>query len=92
MRPHASGLPAEESSTPSRPEAIDLIRRAIARLAANKGEPWVLKATIRPMVLRLDPTFDEKSCGVTTFSELLKKYVDLLEERKGQYDREYRLK
>lgn len=83
---------AEESSTPSRPEAIDLIRRAIARLAANKGEPWVLKATIRPMVLRLDPTFDEKSYGTTTFSELLKKYGDILEERKGQYDREYRLK
>jgi len=36
-------LPTEESdrtesATPSPPEAIDLIRRAIARLAANKGE------------------------------------------------------
>ena len=81
-----------ESSTPSRPEAIDLIRRAITRLAANKGEPWVLKATIRPMVLRLDPTFDESFYGVATFSELLKKYDDVLEERKGQYDREYRLR
>ena len=80
------------SSAPERPEAIDLIRRAIARLAANKGEPWVLKAAIRPMVMRLDPTFDEKSYGAATFSALLKKYDDVLEVRKGQYDQEYRLK
>jgi len=80
------------SSAPERPEAIDLIRRAIARLAANKGEPWVLKAAIRPMVMRLDPTFDEKSYGAATFSALLKKFDDVLEVRKGQYDQEYRLK
>ncbi len=83
---------AVDSEVPSRPDAIDLIRRAIVRLSANKGEPWVLKATIRPMVLRLDPTFDEASYGAATFSELLKKYDTVLEERKGQYDREYRLR
>jgi hypothetical protein len=81
-----------ESSPAVRPEAIDLIRRAIARLAANKGEPWVLKAAIRPMVLRLDPTFDEKSYGSATFSTLLKKYDDVLEVRKGQSDQEYRIR
>jgi hypothetical protein len=80
------------SSAPERPEAIDLIRRAITRLAANKGEPWVLKAAIRPMVMRLDPTFDEKSYGATTFSALLKKYDYVLEVRKGEHDQEYRLK
>ena len=74
------------------PEAIDLIRRAIGRLAANTGEPWVLKATIRPMVQRLDPTFDEKTYGVATFSALLKKYEDVLEVRKGQSDQEYRVR
>ena len=83
-------------SAPSKPpapvEAIDLIRRAIGRLAANKGEPWVLKATIRPMVQRLDPTFDEKTYGAATFSALLKKYEDVLEIRKGQFDQEYRVK
>jgi hypothetical protein len=81
-----------ESAMPTQPEAIDLIRRAIARLAANKGEPWVLKAAIRPMVIRLDPTFDEKSYGATTFSGLLKQYDDVLEVRKGQYDQEYRIR
>jgi hypothetical protein len=81
-----------ESTNPARPEAIDLIRKAIARLAANKGEPWVLKGSIRPMVLRLDPTFDEASYGATNFSALLKKYDDVLEMRKGQSDQEYRVR
>lgn len=77
---------------PAAPEALDLIRRAIARLAANKGEPWVVKASIRPMVQRLDPTFDEKTYGAATFSALLKKYDSVLEVRKGQFDQEYRIR
>ncbi len=81
-----------ESSSSAQPDAVELIRRAIGRLAANKGGPWVLKATIRPMVLRLDPTFDEKSYGASTFSELLKKHDDVLEVRKGQHDQEYRVR
>ena len=62
------------------------------RLAANNGEPWVKKAAIRPMVVRLDPTFDEKTYGASTFSELLKRYAEVLEERKGQFDREFRIR
>jgi hypothetical protein len=82
-----------KGAVPSPVDAIDLIRKAIGRLAANKGEPWVLKAAIRPMVVRLDSTFDEKTYGVATFSSLLKKYEDeALEVRKGQYDQEYRIR
>ncbi len=44
------------------------------------------------MVQRLDPTFDEKTYGVATFSALLKKYDDVLEVRKGQSDQEYRVR
>ena len=81
------------SSAPeAAPDAVDLIRRAIGRLAANKGEPWVLKAAIRPMVQRLDPTFDEKTYGVATFSALLKKHEASFEVRKGSSDQEYRIK
>jgi hypothetical protein len=90
--PRAEESTSAESSSPSRPEAIGLIRRAIVRLAANKGEPWVLKAAIRPMVLRLDSTFDEASYGAATFSELMKKYEDVLEVRKGKHDQEYRIR
>jgi len=81
-----------EEATPVPPDAADLIRRAIARLSANKGDPWVLKAAIRPMVKRLDPTFDEQTYGATTFAELFKQHADIFEMRKGQHDQEYRIK
>lgn len=81
-----------EDSTTQPPSAVDLIRRAIARLSANKGDPWVLKAAIRPMVKRLDPTFDEKTYGVSTFAELLKQHAEIFEVRKGKHDHEYRIK
>lgn len=96
--PAASDLdppPLPEVTEPRPPvpsDAVDLIRRAITRLSANKGDPWVLKAAIRPMVKRLDPTFDEKSYAVATFTELLKQHSDIFEVRKGQYDQEYRIK
>jgi len=73
------------------PDAIDLIRRAIGRLAANKGEPWVLKAAIRPMVRRLDPTFDEKTYGAATFSPYSRN-TRRAGVRKGQFDQEYRVR
>ncbi len=82
----------QTQSPPAAPDARDLIRRAVNRLSANKGEPWVLKSAIRPMVVRLDPTFDEQTYGARTFSELLKKYDDILEARKGQHDQECRLR
>lgn len=81
-----------EDAPPAPPDAADLIRRAIARLSANKGDPWVLKAAIRPMVKRLDPTFDENTYGVPTFAELLKQHADVFDVRKGQHDQEYRIK
>lgn len=80
----------EVASVP--PDAPDLIRRAIARLSANKGDPWVLKAAIRPMVKRLDPTFDEQTYGAKTFTELLRQHANIFEMRKGLHDQEYRIK
>lgn len=72
-------------------DAVELIRRAMVRLSANRGDPWVLKAAIRPMVKRLDPTFDEASYGAANFADLLKKHSAVFEVRKGQHDQEYRI-
>jgi uncharacterized protein (TIGR00288 family) len=85
-------LEESENVSPVLPDPVDLVRRAIARLSANNGDPWVLKAAIRPMVKRLDPTFDEKSYGVSTFAELLKQHAAVFEVRKGRHDQEYRIK
>lgn len=100
FRYYESLLIADEATAGSPPaaavvpaaDAADLIRRAIARLSSNDGDPWVLKAAIRPMVKRLDPTFEEKAYGATTFAELLKKHADLFEVRPGQHDHEIRIR
>jgi hypothetical protein len=92
VAPNAEPTVPAENALPQPLDAAELIRKAIARLSANHGDPWVLKAAIRPMVKRLDPTFDEKIYGVSTFAELLKKHGDLFETRKGQHDHEYSIR
>lgn len=81
-----------EDIAPAPADPVDLIRRAILRLSANRGDPWVLKAAIRPMVKRLDPTFDESIYNASNFADLLKKHSEVFEVRKGQHDQEFRIK
>jgi hypothetical protein len=71
-------------------DAADLVVRAIRRLAAGSGESWVRKAGVRPLVKRLDPTFDESGFGFPTFTELLKALEDAgyVCERAGEHDHE----
>jgi uncharacterized protein (TIGR00288 family) len=70
----------------------ELLRRAIRRLSGKSGDPWVLKGSIRPMLKRLDPTFEEGQHGAKNFSAFIKKYEQILEVRAGKYDQEVRLK
>lgn len=74
----------------TRPE--ELLRRAILRLAGKSGDAWVLKGAIRPMMKRLDPTFEEEQHGVKTFSSFMKKFESMLDVRAGRNDQEVRLK
>ena len=87
--------PAESSATAEREvapleDAADLVVRAIRRLAAGSGESWVRKAGVRPLVKRLDPTFDESGFGFPTFTELLKALdvAGYIRERAGEHDHE----
>ena len=71
-------------------DAGDLVVRAIRRLAADSGESWVRKAGVRPLVKRLDPTFDESAFGYPTFTELLRALdaAGYIAERPGEHDHE----
>jgi hypothetical protein len=71
-------------------DAGDLVVRAIRRLAAGSGESWVRKAGVRPLVKRLDPTFDESGFGYPTFTELLRALdaAGYIAERPGEHDHE----
>ncbi len=81
-----------QNSNETTTRGSDLIKRAIIRLSGNTGEPWVLKAAIRPMLKRLDPTFDESDYGCKNFSDFLNKFPDLCEIRQGKHDHEVRIR
>ena len=76
----------EEPETVVVRDAVELITRAITRISGRNGEKWVLKAAIRPVIKRLDPTFDEANYSCKTFSDLLKKHPDKFEVKKGEHD------
>jgi uncharacterized protein (TIGR00288 family) len=76
----------EESGTVVIKDAVELITRAIKQISARNGDEWVVKAAIRPIVKRLDPTFDEASYNCKTFSDLLKKHSDQFCIRPGKHD------
>ena len=56
------------------------------RIAKKTGDEWVVKAAIRPVVKRLDPTFDESNYECKTFAELLKKYPKSFKIKQGEHD------
>ena len=88
VAPMAGGVAAAPEELSSLEDAADLVVTALRRLAAGRGEPWVLKASIRPLVKRLDPTFDERRFGVSSFTELLKALDSYVVERVGKFDHE----
>ncbi|MGY0197651.1 NYN domain-containing protein [Leptothrix sp. BB-4] len=73
-------------------DARELVRRAIDLLSQRRGDAWVQKAGVRPVIQRMDPTFQESTYGWSSFSELLQAMPDLVEVRKGEFDHEVRLK
>lgn len=85
---------AESPATPVVPAdpAAEMFRRAIRLLAETKGDSWVNKASIWPMMKRLDPTFDTKDHGHANFSAMVKALDSLVEIRKGEFDQLLRLR
>jgi uncharacterized LabA/DUF88 family protein len=72
--------------------AADMLKRAVRLLAETNGDPWVNKASIWPMIKRLDSTFDTKEHGHATFSDMVKAYNAVVEVKKGESDHVVRLR
>lgn len=85
-------LDAAETAATQRQAARDLVSKAIARLAQNRGETWIQKGRLRPFIQRIDSTFQESSYGFSTFNEMLASMSDLVEVRRGEFDHELRLR
>ncbi len=67
-------------------DAAELITRAMKQISAKSGDEWVLKSLIRPVIKRLDPTFDEANYECKTFAALLNKYPGTFKVKKGEHD------
>ncbi len=67
-------------------DPVELLSKAIKQIAKKTGDEWVVKAAIRPVVKRLDPTFDESNYDCKTFAELLKKYPKSFRIKQGEHD------
>ncbi len=80
---------SEAKDTPPSPPAdpaADMLKRAVRLLAESKGEAWVNKGSVWPMIKRLDPTFDTKDHGHASFAEMLKALDAVVEVKKGETD------
>jgi uncharacterized protein (TIGR00288 family) len=75
--------PPSEPPPPADP-AADMLRRAVRLLAETKGDPWVNKGAIWPMIKRLDSTFDTKEHGHATFSDMVKSLNSIVEVKEGE--------
>lgn len=76
----------DESGKMTPAVAKKLLVTAVNRLAIQSGGSSVVKAQIKPMMLRLEPAFDERSIGYANFSAFLSDCTDVIEERVGQAD------
>ena len=81
-----------EAVVPAIDAPADLLRRALRLLSEKKGDAWVNKAEVLPMIKRLDPTFNLKEKGFTSFSAMVKTLDAFVETRAGQNDQQLRLR
>ncbi len=83
----------EEYQPSALPKAELLLLKAVRLLTTNNECLWVNKASIRPMMIKLDPEFHPKYYGFTSFADFMIKHAtNALEMRLGVHDQEYRLK
>ena len=76
-------------------EAKNLVTKAMRQLSRNGSTEWVKRVRIKPALIRLDPSFDERNYGETSFGRFLDNVAaNVLEYREveGQQEPEYRLK
>ncbi|HUK69344.1 MAG TPA: NYN domain-containing protein [Streptosporangiaceae bacterium] len=88
ITPAVPETPTAPQELGSLEDAAELVVKAVRRLAAGRGESWALKAAVRPLVKRLDPTFDERHFGFGSFTELISALNAYIIERSGDYDHE----
>jgi len=95
----ATPVTVDSSGKMSMESAKGLLVATVSRLATQYGDPEVLKARVKPMMLRLESAFDERDViagedgvGFANFSAFLTACSDVIEELPGEGDHRIRLR
>ena len=68
----SSAVPRAVSASTVVPVAArHLVATALGQLAASTEDGWVQRARVKPVLLRLDPSFDEADSGARSFSDFM---------------------
>lgn len=67
-------------------DAKKLLCKAISALSSRNGDSHVKKAALKPMMTRLDSSFDEANYGYKSFSAFLEAFPDIVTVTTGQHD------
>ena len=67
-------------------DAKALLAQAVRQLSERHDREWVTAAMLRPMMARLDPTFDEGNYGMRSFSAFLGACPDVVRVERGDAD------
>ncbi len=67
-------------------EARELLCKAVAHLATGNDKNLAKKAAVKPLMMRLDPSFDESNYGFKSFGEFLDNFRDTITISQGEYD------
>lgn len=84
--PVMPSMPSAEDDKLELEDARHILVRAVATLGANAGVDAVVKAAIKPMMMRLDPSFDEANMGFRTFTDFLNACSDVIVIVRGESD------
>ena len=63
-----------------------LLVKAVQSLEAREGKPWIARAKVKPMMLRLDPAFDEANYDYSNFTAFLEGNQDIVELKSSDSD------
>lgn len=66
--------------------ARSLLVQAVRQLSLGNDGDAALKAAVKPLMIRIDPSFDEGNYGYSSFNAFLKDCDDLVSVRPGKHD------
>lgn len=77
---------------PTQESATALLRRALQLVEGKNDEEWYTNSEVKNQMLRLDPSFKEKSLGFRSFTEFLASRSDVVEIKPKTKANDRRLK